>query len=201
MKTPAVTPPTPPECCSDGQPVCWQHGKHGQLRMECRQRPHEKKNKNQNQVQGGDCLHHHSHSFVLYVMYWPRERRTAWLLRTGCRRSHVEWPLTMGHLWLARPYIIAGQPERKLSRPCVFQAASRETIPVVKEARVELTGAAHFEELGVCRRYRRRIHPGAEYPMGLRRVSGRRALRAMTRPRIGASEWGVYIFGVDTITN
>jgi hypothetical protein len=40
---------------------------------------------------------------------------------------------------VARPDIVAGLPERELSRPYVLQAASGETIPVVKEAHVELT--------------------------------------------------------------
>jgi predicted aspartyl protease len=39
----------------------------------------------------------------------------------------------------ARPDIVAGLTERDLSRPYVLQTASGETIPVVKEARVELT--------------------------------------------------------------
>jgi hypothetical protein len=40
---------------------------------------------------------------------------------------------------VARPDIVAGLPERELSRPYVLQMASGETIPVVKEACVELT--------------------------------------------------------------
>jgi predicted aspartyl protease len=40
---------------------------------------------------------------------------------------------------VARPDIVAGLPERELSRPYVLQTASGETKPVAKEARVELT--------------------------------------------------------------
>jgi hypothetical protein len=40
---------------------------------------------------------------------------------------------------VARPDIVAGLPERELSRPYMLQTASGKTIPVVKEARVELT--------------------------------------------------------------
>jgi predicted aspartyl protease len=40
---------------------------------------------------------------------------------------------------VARPDIVAGLPERELSRPYVLQTASGETILVVKEAHVELT--------------------------------------------------------------
>jgi predicted aspartyl protease len=40
---------------------------------------------------------------------------------------------------VARPDIVAGLPERELSQPYVLQTASGETIPVVKEAHVELT--------------------------------------------------------------
>jgi len=40
---------------------------------------------------------------------------------------------------IARPNIVAGQPERKLSRTYILQTASGETITVLKEAFVELT--------------------------------------------------------------
>jgi hypothetical protein len=40
---------------------------------------------------------------------------------------------------VARPDIVAGLPAREPSRPYVLQTVSGETIPVVKEARVELT--------------------------------------------------------------
>jgi hypothetical protein len=40
---------------------------------------------------------------------------------------------------VARPDIVAGLPERELSQPYVLQTASGETIPVMKEAHVELT--------------------------------------------------------------
>jgi predicted aspartyl protease len=40
---------------------------------------------------------------------------------------------------IARPDIVAGQPERQLSRAYVLQKASGETIPVIKESQVELT--------------------------------------------------------------
>jgi predicted aspartyl protease len=40
---------------------------------------------------------------------------------------------------VARPHIVEGLPEMELSRPYVLQTASGETIPVVKEAQVELT--------------------------------------------------------------
>jgi hypothetical protein len=39
---------------------------------------------------------------------------------------------------VSRPDIVAGLPETKPSRPYVMQRATGETIPVVKEARVEL---------------------------------------------------------------
>jgi predicted aspartyl protease len=40
---------------------------------------------------------------------------------------------------IARPNMVAGQPERKPSRTHVLQTASGETIPVLKKALVELT--------------------------------------------------------------
>jgi hypothetical protein len=55
-----------------------------------------------------------------------------------------------------------------LVRQCVLQVGSGRTIAVVKEALVELTGAADPEDLGVCRRCNGRVHPGTGYPAGLR---------------------------------
>jgi hypothetical protein len=40
---------------------------------------------------------------------------------------------------IARPDIVTELPERELSRPHVLQTASGGTIPIVQEARVELT--------------------------------------------------------------
>jgi hypothetical protein len=40
---------------------------------------------------------------------------------------------------IAQPDTVAGQPERKLSRAYILQTASAETIPVLKEALIELT--------------------------------------------------------------
>ena len=40
---------------------------------------------------------------------------------------------------IARPDIVAGRPERKPSRAYVLQTASGETLPVLREALVELT--------------------------------------------------------------
>ena len=40
---------------------------------------------------------------------------------------------------IARPDIVAGQPERRPSRAYVLQTASGETIPVIKQSQVELT--------------------------------------------------------------
>jgi predicted aspartyl protease len=40
---------------------------------------------------------------------------------------------------VARPVIVAGLPERELSQPYMLQTASGDTMPVMKEAHVELT--------------------------------------------------------------
>jgi hypothetical protein len=40
---------------------------------------------------------------------------------------------------IVRPDMVTGQPERRTSRAYVLQTASGETIPVMKEALVELT--------------------------------------------------------------
>jgi predicted aspartyl protease len=46
---------------------------------------------------------------------------------------------TGASMTIARPDIVAGLPERKPNLPYVLQTASGETIPVMREARVELT--------------------------------------------------------------
>ena len=72
---------------------------------------------------------------------------------------------------IARPDMVTGLPERKPSRAYVLQTASGETIPV-KEALVELTLGRQAKYLGVRRRNHGRVHPGAGYPAGPRRVHG-----------------------------
>jgi hypothetical protein len=46
---------------------------------------------------------------------------------------------TGGSVTIARTDIVAGKPERRPSRTYVLQTASEETLPVLKEALVELT--------------------------------------------------------------
>jgi hypothetical protein len=58
---------------------------------------------------------------------WVHERPYRVTIDTGASATVV------------RPDIVARLPERELSRPYVLQTESGETIPVVKEARVELT--------------------------------------------------------------
>jgi predicted aspartyl protease len=71
-----------------------------------------------------------------------------WIQEKPCRVT-ID---TGASVTVARPDIVAGLPERELSRPYVLQTASGETIPVMKEARVELTiGRRTLEELGVRR--------------------------------------------------
>jgi predicted aspartyl protease len=68
---------------------------------------------------------------------WAKGRLTAdgWIQEKPCRLT-ID---TGASATVARPDIVAGLPERELSRPYVLQTASGETIPVVKEAHVELT--------------------------------------------------------------
>jgi predicted aspartyl protease len=67
---------------------------------------------------------------------WAKGSLTAdgWIQERPCRVT-ID---TGASATVARPDIVAGLPERELSRPYVLQTASGETIPVVKEARVEL---------------------------------------------------------------
>jgi hypothetical protein len=69
---------------------------------------------------------------------------------------------------------------RHRRRQCVLQIGSGRTIPVVKDAQVGLGGAeradsetALSEYLGVRRRCKGRVYPGAGYTAGLPRDSGR----------------------------
>jgi predicted aspartyl protease len=76
--------------------------------------------------------------FTLKVLAeWAKGSLTAdgWTQEKPCRVT-ID---TGASAIVARPDIVAGLPERKLSRPYVLQTASGETIPVVKEARVKLT--------------------------------------------------------------
>jgi predicted aspartyl protease len=68
---------------------------------------------------------------------WAKGSLTAdvWIQEKPCRVT-ID---TGASSTVARPDIVAGLPERELSRPYVLQTASGETILVVKEARVELT--------------------------------------------------------------
>jgi predicted aspartyl protease len=63
----------------------------------------------------------------------------SWIQKRPCRVTIDTGPSAT----VARPDIVAGLPERELSRPYMLQTASGETIPVVKEARVELTIGRH----------------------------------------------------------
>jgi hypothetical protein len=105
--------------------------------------------------------------------------------------------------WGIRDY----RKARHRRRQCVLQVGSGRTIPVVKDAQVGSgrtipvvrealggltlgqrergaekadTGTARSEYLGVRRRCKRRVHPGAGYPAGLPRDSGRGMLCATT---------------------
>jgi hypothetical protein len=100
---------------------------------------------------------------------------------------------------ISRPDIVGGQPERKLSRPYVLQRVYGETIPVVKETRIELTLERRTLRFSVHRRYKRRVYHGAGYPAGLRRVSVRGTPYATTRPRLDASERSSYSKNVNAL--
>jgi hypothetical protein len=56
----------------------------------------------------------------------------------GYKRDGAEWSSTI-IVTIARPDIVAGLPARKPNLPYVLQTASGETIPVMREAHVELT--------------------------------------------------------------
>jgi len=79
-----------------------------------------------------------------------------------------------------RPTIVAAKPERKPSRAYVLQTASGETIPVLKEALVELTRTAGLEDLGVRRRGYGRVHVEVRSSAGLRCDCGPRTPTATT---------------------
>jgi predicted aspartyl protease len=74
---------------------------------------------------------------VKVLAEWAKGRLTAdgWIQEKPCRVT-ID---TGASATVAIPDIVAGLPERELSRPYMLQTASDETIPVVKEAHVELT--------------------------------------------------------------
>jgi predicted aspartyl protease len=67
------------------------------------------------------------HSINTVTCRWIQEKPCRVTIDTGASAT------------VARPDIVAGLPERELSRPYVLQTASGETIPIVREAHVELT--------------------------------------------------------------
>jgi hypothetical protein len=78
---------------------------------------------------------------VKVLAEWAEGRLTAdgWIQERPCRVT-ID---TGASVTVARPDIVAGLPERELSRLYVLQTASGETIPVVKEAHVVLTLGRH----------------------------------------------------------
>ena len=72
---------------------------------------------------------------------------------------------------VARPDIVAGQPERKPSTAYVFQMAPGETNPAMKEALAQVT--LWRRAVGVHRRSYIRFHPVISCSVGLRRIRPR----------------------------
>jgi hypothetical protein len=106
--------------------------------------------------------------------------RTDWSLTSGCRKSRDVWPSTLGHSWLSQDQTSSLRVRLAswfgTDDPVVkdAQVGSGRTIPVVREALRGLTlETARSEYLGVRRRCKGRVHPGAGYPAGLPRDSGR----------------------------
>jgi hypothetical protein len=97
------------------------------------QRPLEKMERER----GSGSLSHQPHPLVLHLQFskWKESSLIAdcWIQEKPCRVT-----VDTGSVTIARPDIVAMLPERELSRPYFLQTASDETIPVVKEARVEL---------------------------------------------------------------
>jgi hypothetical protein len=100
---------------------------------------------------------------------------------------------------VVRPEIVVGLPERRPGRQCILQVGLGQTI-IVKEALVELTLGQRALKIWVFRRrYNGRVHPGAGYPAGVPRDSGRGTPRAMTGPGWAASERSAYSVGVNAV--
>jgi hypothetical protein len=86
-------------------------------------------------ARGGGCLRHQTHPLVSHnvLAKGTKDSLTAdgWVQEKPYRETVDTGASICYH---RQPDIVAGLPERKLSRSHVLQTASGETIPVVKEA-------------------------------------------------------------------
>jgi hypothetical protein len=105
---------------------------------------------------------------------------TDWSPAAGCRKSRDVWPSTLGNSWLSQGQTSSStvrlaswfgtyDPRRK-RRSSWFG-----TDDPLRERGAERADSvtARSEYLGFRRRCKRRVHPGAGYPAGLTRDSGR----------------------------
>jgi hypothetical protein len=117
-RVPTARPPTPPERHRSERPVCWWSGQPGHLQKYCRQRPPEEVGQDPRTRRGVSEPSITPPRFTVKVLAeWAKGRLTAdgWIQERPCR-------VTIGtgaFATVARPNIVAGLPERELSRPYV----------------------------------------------------------------------------------
>jgi hypothetical protein len=137
-RVPTESPPTPPECRRSERPVCRWCGQPGHIQKYCRQRPPEEMGQDPRTRRG---LYESPIKPPLYAVKLLAEWDKGSLIADGWVQEKPCWVTidTGTSATVARPDIIVGLPERELSQPYVLQTAFGETMPVVKEAHVELT--------------------------------------------------------------
>jgi hypothetical protein len=137
-RVPTERPPTPSECRRSERPVCWWCGQPGHIQKYCRQRPPEEMGQDPRTRRGVSESPIKPPRYAVKVLAeWAKGSLIAdgWVQEKPCRVS-ID---TGASATVARPDIVAGLTERELSQPYVLQTASGETMPVKKEAHVELT--------------------------------------------------------------
>jgi hypothetical protein len=121
-RVPTARPPTPPERRRSERPVCWWCGQPGHLQKYCRQRPPEEMGLGPRTRRGVSEPPITPPRFTVKVLAErAKDSLTAdgWVQERPCRVT-ID---TGASATVARPDIVAGLPERELSRPYVLQTA------------------------------------------------------------------------------
>jgi hypothetical protein len=137
-RVPTGRPPTPLERRRNERPLCWQCGKSGYFWRDCRQRPPGETGQDpRTRRRVSEPSIEPPRYAVKVLAEWAEGSLLAdgWVQEKPCRVT-ID---TEASATVARPDVVAGLPERELSQPYVLQTASGGTIPVMKEAHVELT--------------------------------------------------------------
>jgi hypothetical protein len=176
---------TPRETRDQASVVCWRCGKPGHFRRYCRQRPpenmdHDLRTRREPSVSSTPPR------FTLKVLAkWTEDSLIAdgWIQKKPCRITIDTWE----SVTIVRPDIVAGLPERELSPVRLTNGIRRNDSGREVGALKSDPSTTQSEDLGVRRRFHGRLHTGAGYLTGLRRVIGRGKVEVPMREAPSAS--------------